>query len=609
MVDLHKALRWFHLRLMLRLSSYAALWGLLLAVLLVIAAPWLRQLIGAPNYELTLALPLMLPAAYVAWIWLSRPDMPTIVQAADAWSGNTGAVVSAYELGQQHPDSPFVQPVVARAVELVRAAALPEPRPLRWALTALLVLLGLVPLSRWAHAQLQQTKEAEQQQQAARKTEVPPAEAEKLAKEAGDAAEKARQAGASQQEKLADDIEQAARNAQAGGQDKERALREAHSLVDRAKSQREQQQARDDAREGLKKNEEMRDLANATENADARAMMEEARKLAEDLHRPDGSLNPEKAAKVREAVAEARRNAPNDANLRRAAEAIEKSLNEATQRNAKQAREQMEKALAEQGKTTEEVNEALKRLGELDKQALANQLEELAKQLSPLRDLDPSGKQMEELLKQLKDAKISPEQARQLAEQAAELSKRLELDAETLRKMLQEGKKFEGLEEMAKEMVEQAKREGTQIDPGEVPEWVKEAMPKEWKEGQGGKEGQPNGQGGKEGQQGGKEAGNQGGKEGGEGTEGGGHKPNGGEGTKPIEGEGNKEGVDTKDTGQGEKNPDGKEERLDPNKAKDETAKRGTTGNEGTSKGVNTKEEEERLPRRYRDTARKYFER
>jgi len=615
MDDLRKALRWFHIRLMLRLSAYAALWGLLLAVLVVIAAPWLRQTLGAPDYLATLALPVVLPALYVGWIWLRRPSPQIIVQAADAWSGNTGAVVSAYELGNEHPDSPFVKPTVERATKLVRAAALPEPRPLRWALTALLVMIGLVPLSRWAHAQMQKSAEEEKQQEQAKKTEVPPAEAEKLAKEAGNAAEKAKEAGATAQEKLADDLEQAARNAQAGSQDKERALREAHSLADRARSQREQQEARDNAREALKKNEELRELAEATENADPRSVAKEAADLAKEIQRPDGSIDPEKAEAVRKAVEEARRNAPNDASLRRAAEAVEKSLDGNAQKNAKAAREQMEKALAEQGKTPQEIDEALKRLNELDQQALAKQLEELSKQLSPLRDLDPNGKQMEELLKKLQDAKISPEQAKQLAEQAKELSKRLEIDAETLRKMLQEGKKFEGLEEMAKEMVKKAQQDGKPMEPGEVPEWVEKEMPKEWKESangepkgsqKGGKEGGK--ESGKEGQPG--EGGKEGGKESGkEGTEGGGHKPNGGENTKPIDGEDNKEGIDLKDTGQGEKDPDAKDEKLDPNKAKDEKATRESTGKEGTSKGVNTKEEEERLPRRYRETARKYFER
>lgn len=604
MDDLRKSLRWFHFRLMLRQSAYAALWGLLLAVIIVIAAPWLRDTLGAPDYLATLALPLVLPAAYVAWIWLRRPDMGTIVQAADAWSGNTGAVVSAHELGRQHPDSPFVRPNVERAVALVRSAALPEPRPLRWALTALLVMVGLVPLSRWAHAQMQDQKHEEEKKEEARKTDVPPAEAGKLAKEAGAAAEKAKSAGATAQEKLADDIEQAARNAQAGSQDKERALREAHSLVDRARSQQDQQSARQDARDALKRSDAAGELAKAIENVDPKAVEAEARKLAEGLQNPEGGIDSAKARELRSAIEEARRNAPNDPALRRAAEALNQALSEQAQRNTRDSRNNLKKALEEQGKTAPEVDEALKRLNELDKQALARQLEELARQLSPLRDLDPSGKQMEELLKQIKDARISPEQAKELAEQARELSKRLQIDAETLRKMLQEGKKFEGLEEMAREMVKQAQEQGQPMQPGEVPDWVEGAMPKEWKDAA--RNGQPRQGSGQEGKDGGQGSSTQQGS--GEGKEGGG---TGGTGKtlRPVDGEANKEGLDSTDTGQGEKNPEGKEERLDPNKAKDETARRGTTGNEGTSQGVNTKEEEERLPRRYRETARKYFER
>ncbi|MBE7491468.1 MAG: hypothetical protein HS108_06905 [Planctomycetes bacterium] len=602
----HKALRRFHFRLMLRLSGYAALWGLLLALLAVIAAPWLRQVLGAPDYYVTLALPVVLPGLYVAWVWLRRPDTRTIVQAADAWSGNTGAVVAAHELAQDHPDSPFVGPTLERATALMIQARLPEPAPLRWAMTALLVMLGLVPLSRWAHAQMQQTVEQEKAREAAKKVDVPPAEAEKLAKEAGTAAETAKQLGATQQEKLADDLEQAARDAQAGGQDKERALRDAHALVDRARTQRQQQDARQDARDALRKNDDLRELVAASERADARAVAEQARQLVEQLQAPDGTLDPEKARQMREAIEEARRMAPNDAGLRRAAEALKASLDERARKNTRAAREQLARSLAEEGRTDEEVRQALARLDELDRQALARQLEELARQISPLRDLDPSGKRMEELLRQIKDRKLSPEQARELAEQARELSKRLELDAETLRRMLQEGRSFEGLEELAREMVRQAREQGTPIQPGEAPDWVQKELPKEWQEaGRAGRDG--TGQGGRQGDDsGGAQAE---GRDGGPDTRGGGHSPNTREPTRGVDGHGTREGVDTRDTGQGDKDPGGKPERLDPDKAKDERARREATGAEGTGTGVNTKEEEERLPRRYRETARKYFER
>lgn len=616
MEEFRKALKWFHVRLLLRLSAYAALWGLLIAVVLVIAAPWLRQTIGAPDYYLTLALPAALPIIYVLWVWLRRPSMQVIVQAADAWSGNTGAVVSAHEIATRDPDSPFVKPVVDRAIKLVRSAAVPEPRPLRWALTALLVLIGLIPLSRWAHAQMQGKEIENKEKEAAKKTDVPPEQAAELAKEAGTAAEKAKQSRATAQEKLADDIEQAARDAQAGGKDKERALREAHNLVDRARSQREQQQNRADARDALQKNEVTKELGKAIEDADPRAIEEAARKIAQELQRPDGGIDESRAEEVRRAIDQAQQKAPQDANLRRAADALKSALDKNAVKNSEAARQQLKDAMTQDGKTPQEIKDALDKLGQLDKEALKRQLEELSKQMSPLRDMDPSGKQAEELLKQIKDARISPEQAKEMAEAARELSKRLELDAETLRKMLQEGRKFEGMDDMAKELVERAKQEGKPINPDEVPQWVEKALPQEWKDlarkgDNQGKEGSGKDGSGKEGsakEGSGKEST---GKEGAgkEGTEGGGHKPNNGESTKPINGEGAKEGVDTTDTGQGKKDPDSKEETLDPRKAAEEKARREAGGAEGTGKGINTKEEEERLPRRYRETARKYFER
>ena len=343
-------------------------------------------------------------------------------------------------------------------------------------------------------------------------------------------------------------------------------------------------------------------------------MEEAARKLADQLQTPDGGIEEQKAEEVRRAIDQAQQKAPQDANLRRAADALKSALDKNAVKNNEAARQQLKDAMAQDGKTPQEIQAALDKLGQLDKEALKRQLEELSKQMSPLRDMDPSGKQAEELLKQIKDAKISPEQAKQMAEAARELSKRLELDAESLRKMLQEGKKFEGLDEIAKEMVERAKQDGKPINPDEVPQWVEKAIPQEWKDMARKKESQGKEGMGKDGT--GKEGTGEGtGKEGKgegtgkEGTEGGGHKPNNGEGTKPINGDGSKEGVDTTDTGQGKKDPDAKDETLDPRKAAEEKARREASGAEGTGKGINTKEEEERLPRRYRETARKYFER
>jgi hypothetical protein len=169
--------------------------------------------------------------------------------------------------------------------------------------------------------------------------------------------------------------------------------------------------------------------------------------------------------------------------------------------------------------------------------------------------------------------------------------------------MLKDGREFEGLDKAAEEMVKKMGEQGQPSGPQEIPEWAKDAVPEEWarewaktekpggeNRGTGGGERDPSSEGDKAG----------GGK---------GGKANGGDPTKPVDGNGKEEGVDTTDTGEGDKDPDAKEERLDPNKAGDEKANRDTTGRSSDSSGINTRDEEERLPRRYRDAARKYFER
>jgi hypothetical protein len=66
--------------------------------------------------------------------------------------------------------------------------------------------------------------------------------------------------------------------------------------------------------------------------------------------------------------------------------------------------------------------------------------------------------------------------------------------------------------------------------------------------------------------------------------------------------------VEGKDSGKGERDPNSKEEPLDPDKARNEKAGRDLTGREGTSEGVNRLDDIERLPRKYREAAKKYFE-
>ncbi|MCZ7606246.1 MAG: hypothetical protein M5U25_09260 [Planctomycetota bacterium] len=605
MTELQRRIDKFRLHLMLRLAGWAALLGLLVALLVVIFAPWLRDGIGLPGYWLTIALPLAFPLAYVFFTLLRRPDDRTVVLAADAWCRAEGSIISAWELEREHPDSPFNKPVADKAVRMLDNHRLPEPPLLRKALLALLVMLALLPLSRFVYAQMQESEQDEQKQAAERKVDTPPEEAEKLAQEAAAAAERAKQLGAKQQEQLADDLEQAARNAQAGGQDKERALRDANSLVDRAKAQTEAQQRREEAREALAESEATRDLAEAIQRSDHQAARTEIEDLVEQVYNKDGRIDPARAEELRQAVQKAREQAPQDARLRRAAETLEQLLEQQALEQAQQRREQTEKDMRASGMDPEAVKQAMEKLQDVDERALARALEELAKAASPLRDLDVSGREMEELLKQLEAGKLDPSQAEEMAEAARQLSERLELDAETLREMLKDGREFEGAEEDRRRDDENMPEGERPTGPDQVPEWARQAMPEDWKQAwkQAGEEGREPGKG-----TGSRQGSGEDGREGPDGGKGAGEGKTG-DPTRPVEGGGIEEGVETSDTGQGEKDPDKDPERLDPNKAGDEKARREGSGRSAESSGLNTRDEEERLPRRYREAARKYFER
>jgi hypothetical protein len=217
-------------------------------------------------------------------------------------------------------------------------------------------------------------------------------------------------------------------------------------------------------------------------------------------------------------------------------------------------------------------------------------MEEFAQAASPLRDIDPRA--AEDLLKQLDMGKLSPEDAQKLAQAARELSERLQVDAETLREMLRKGREFEGLEGAAREAMKRAQAEGNQPGEGSVPDWARreatDEMKKAWRESQG-EGGQPSSGGSGQGK--------------GEGS-----STTKGNPTRELEG-GVEAGVETTDTGRGKRDPDAEENELDPTKAGDETANRNETGREGASKGVNTRDDQSHLPRRFREAARKYFER
>lgn len=612
MDELRKALSRFRLRLMVRQAGYAALSGLVIALVIVVAAPWLREAAGLPGYYATMALPLALPAVYVLIGLWWRPDDKSIAMAADAWSGAGGSIVSAVELARENPNSPFVEPVAARAAAALKAPRLPEPRLLRRLLTAFAVLFLMLPLSRWVHAQMAESEQEEKAQQEARKTEPPADAAEKLAQEAGKAAQEAEELGATQAKQLAEDLEEAARKAQAGPQDKERALREANSLADRANAQRQAQESRADARDAMARNDLTRELAEALDKVDNREVDRAVKDIAAQIHNPDGSFDKERAASLLKSLEEAAAKAPQDARLRRAADELRKQLADAGSGKRKELQDVAAKDTATEA-DKQAAKAALEELAKLDRETLERAMQEFAEAASKLRDIDPSGKKSDELADEMRKGQLTPEQAAEMAKTAAELAKRLELDAETLRELLKQGKDFEGMEELAKEMLEQQARENPEFSPDEIPEWAREfaeeAMKQQWAEQAKREAEKRNGE-----RTGNGEGTGEPGEGKGEGGEGEGTGKNGesnptGEPTREVGGEGKEEGIDSKDTGKGEKDPDKDPNRLDPKKAAEEKAARESTGRESGSHGLNTREEEETLPRRYRDAARKYFER
>lgn len=663
MTDLQRDLRKFYLRLSLRVASYAALWGLVLALPVVIAAPWLRDWYGMPGYWATMALPVILPAFYAAMVLFIKPSEREQVLAADYWFGDTGSIVSAYELEQARPGDPFVEPVSRQARSLMHDKPLPEPRWMRRALLALLILLLLTPLSRWAYAQMEEHKQEDEKQKQAKKPDVKPADAEKIAKSAGQAADKAKDIGSKQQEKLAEALEDAARRAQAKADDKERAMREANAVSDQAKAQSNGQKERQAARDAMSGSRQAEELRKAIESNDPNRIEEAIKRATEDVYKKDGEIDTATAEELRKAVEAARGAAPNDPTIKRAADAAEEQLKKAGQKGSqsnaeKKAEEALRAKMTSEGAKGDEIEKAVEEMRrenaerrKVDAAEMKKALEELAKAIDPKRDIDPTGKRAEEIRKQIEKGEITPEQAEEMVKAARELAKQMEIDAETLKEMIKQGKDFEGMEEVAKRIAEQARKDAQNgkptIGPEDVPDWVKKAMAdKEWQEiarelakkaqerkgqpgqpGDGtesrpgdGKDGRPGN--GKDGQPGegkigpdGKPIDGGGGKEGtgkdGTGKDGGGSGetkigPDG----KPIDPKaGNPEGVDVKDTGKGEKDPDAAKKELDAKKAAEEKAAREATGRKGTGDDVNTKEELDRLPRRYRDAARKYFER
>ena len=257
-------------------------------------------------------------------------------------------------------------------------------------------------------------------------------------------------------------------------------------------------------------------------------------------------------------------------------------LDQKTLDRAQAKRDEIKKKQKDGQIDPEAAKAALEMLKNADKKFLEQALKDFAENASEMRD-GKQGADLKELKKALEEGTISPEDAKDMAKQARELSKRLQIDAEALEKMLKEGKDFEGLEELAKEMAKQAakKQEGNPDgssgsgDPNangerkDLPDWARS----DGGNGKGEGDGNPR------------------------------HRKD-----PKIEGS-SQEGVDSKNTGEGELDPDSKEEKLDPNKATDENAGRDLSGNRSDSNSLNTREDQNRLPRRYQNAARKYFER
>lgn len=578
----------FNRRLVLREAASAAMIALIVAAVIVAAAPWLRSWIGLPGFFGSLLLPLLAPLLAASFRFYKAPGRRAAAMAADRWLGANGSIVSAFEISQAGAKNPFASPVLTRAAELLEKATPPVPGWFRRAVAIMVVAIAMIPLSRWIEAQGLDSALARMSEQASQKTEVDPEEAEKLADDAASAAQQAEELGAEAQKNLAEDIEDAARRVQAGPSDKEHALRNANNLKERAQTQMAAAERREAARSALAQNPATTGLAKALESGDQRAVEQAADELAKSVFKNDGRIDAEKAGEIRRAVREARVEAPGDPQLRRAAEALEKALDPAAIERTQADRKRIESEMKLDGKAPEAIEKALEAAAALDAESLKKAMEKVAEAASLLRDLDPSG----EMAKKLNLGGMSPEQLREMREKAMDLLKRLDLDAEALKKMLQQGEGFKGLEELGREM---ARRGGTAGEGDEapggdgVPDWAKESF--------------------KPGQDGG-------GAPGGDDGAAGGDENNGTRNTdSKTENEtggginGKETGINVNDTGERIRDPDGKEIELDPDKAGDETATRNLSGKVAKDGRINTHDEIDNLPRRFRKAAGKYFNR
>jgi hypothetical protein len=521
-----------------------------LASLIVLAvAPWLRDGWGFPG---PLASLLMAPGLSLLGALLALARLPgeqEVLLAADHWSGAAGGIASAYEIQRTAPESPFAVPLHRRA----RAAAqrpVPPPRHLGWWLAALVLMLAALPVSRHLYAEAVATPRA-----VVELAEVRPEEAQSVAEDAAQVAEEAAELNAPVLERLAADIARSARNA-ATRPPAEPALREANALLDRLRARQDTSDRLAQTRADLAAREATRPLAESLAAMDLRALDLAAARLSESILEGDQSAYED----ARRAAEVAMRTAGSDEHQARAAQRLSELLKEMSPSAREALRGQRLSEMAERGLRPEQMEAALKALEVMDKELLKKALEEFARAASALRDLDLSGLDL---------ADLSPEELRGALERAAELLQRLQLDAETLRDMLRQGRDFPGLQDAAMRMAGQ----GAQG----MPQWAMEILGLAPAQGNDG-----------------------------------GHVPNRpGERSSPVPREGEPDDADrvyVADTGDGDTQP-GRREQLDTDGAQGEQARRVDTGRRLEGAGADAYDPVESLPRRYREAARRYFER
>ena len=311
MDTLESQLKRFHRTLVARQVLTALLWGGVLSLAILVAEPWLRASFGLSQFWIRLSIPIF-PAICVIFAIKNRPDKRAAAMVADSWYATNGSVTSALELELADADNPFLPPVKKLAEQRLKRCSVPLSAIAVRLLIAVVILAVGVFASRGIHAWYT-AEEAEAQAEAEKnKVDVPEEEADKLADDIAKAAQEAQEIEAKAQEQLADELERAARNAQAGGAEKDDALAEAKSLKDRADNQVDAQEARESARNELEKNRLTKDFSGAIDDLDPRKLQSEIEKLANEVHRPDGSIDPQKAEELRRSIDQARRQAPLD---------------------------------------------------------------------------------------------------------------------------------------------------------------------------------------------------------------------------------------------------------------------------------------------------------